>query len=254
MLPLANGSIAHLFVVYGYQGSSDDPHKLALTNKLLDAVICESRACGTGQPVIISGDLNAEPSVSPVAAKVLKCGDLIDLDEAYAGGGGVPPSPTCGFALDGAAGTRRGFFLVWSNALAASTNCEVLTDRWFRPHFSVCAWFSLVAWSAEVQFARIVSPLAPACLLCCPDRSRSSACKAVQDIWEVYLETLRPVPVKIRVDLHKSCYLDPDVDRAWSVWCSAAEVGLLAAYKTAGGPCPQCDPPFFRQGLGGHPI
>ena len=31
ILPL-DGSIAHLFVVYGHQGSGDDPHKLSLTN------------------------------------------------------------------------------------------------------------------------------------------------------------------------------------------------------------------------------
>ena len=58
ILPLANGSIAHLFVVYGYQGSSDDPQKLLLTNKLFEAVIGEAKVCGTGQPVIIVGDFN----------------------------------------------------------------------------------------------------------------------------------------------------------------------------------------------------
>ena len=60
ILPLANGSIAHLFVVYGYQGSFGDPHKLSLTNKLLEAVIGEARVCGSSQPVIITGDLNAD--------------------------------------------------------------------------------------------------------------------------------------------------------------------------------------------------
>ena len=66
-------------VVYGYQGSSEDSHKLALTNKLMEAVMCEVRGCGTGKPVIISGDLAAEPSVNPVTAKALKCGHLIEL-------------------------------------------------------------------------------------------------------------------------------------------------------------------------------
>ena len=94
----------------GTMGASDDPHELALTNKHLEAVICEAKACGTGQPVIISGDLNAEPSVIPVNAKVLKFCHLIDLEGAYASGRGVPPSPTCRFALDGAPGTRRDFF------------------------------------------------------------------------------------------------------------------------------------------------
>ena len=96
ILPLASGSIAHLFVVYGYQGSSDDSHKLALTNKLLETVICEARACGTGQPVIITGNLNIEPSVIPVTAKALMCGNLIDLEEAYASGKGVSPPQLAG--------------------------------------------------------------------------------------------------------------------------------------------------------------
>ena len=53
ILPLANGSKAHLFVVYAYQGSSDDTHKLALTGKLMENVVCEARSCGTGQRVMV---------------------------------------------------------------------------------------------------------------------------------------------------------------------------------------------------------
>ena len=95
ILPLDNGSIAHLFVVYGYHGSSEDNHKLALTNKLLEAVICEVRVCGTRQPVIITGDLDVEPSVILVTAKALQCGYFVDLEEACSGGRGEHPFPTC---------------------------------------------------------------------------------------------------------------------------------------------------------------
>ena len=84
ILPLTNGSIAHLFVVYGYQGASEDTHNLALTKKMLEAVMCEARVRGTGQPVIIEGDLNAEPSIIPTTAKALKGGHLKR----------PPPSPT----------------------------------------------------------------------------------------------------------------------------------------------------------------
>ena len=137
ILPLADGRIAHLFVVYGYQGSCDDPHKLSLTNKLMEAVIGEAKVCGAYQPVIIAGDLNAEPSVIPVVAKALHCSHLVDLEAAFSSGVGKSPSPTCRFDLDGPPGTRRDFFLVCPNALAASTGCQVLIDRWFRPHFTV---------------------------------------------------------------------------------------------------------------------
>ena len=143
ILPLANGRIAHLFVVYGYQGSCDDPHKLLLTNNLFEAVIGEAKVCGTGQLVVISGDFNVEPEVIPVVAKALQYGHLIDLEAAYSTGRRNPPSPTCRFALDGAPGTRRDFFLVCPNALAASTDGQVLVDRWFRPHFAICAQFGL---------------------------------------------------------------------------------------------------------------
>ena len=75
--------------------------------------------------------------------------------------------------------------------------------------------------------------------------SRSSASKAVQDVWEVYLKTLRLVPVDVRVDLRSSCHFDLDVDLSWSVWCKAAEAGLLTAFKAAEAPFPQGDPAFW---------
>ena len=234
--------------MYGYQGSSDDSHKLSLTNKLLEAVIGEARACGSGQPVIISGDLNADPSVIPVTAKAIQCCDLVDLDAAYSAGRGEAPAPTCRFDLSGAPGTRRDFFLVCPNALAASTGCRVLTDRWFRPHFAICAQFGLGAWSARVQVVRSVSPLAPACWLDCPDRSRYSRSKPVMEVWGIYLDLLQYVPIDVRQQLHKACFEEPNVNAAWKIWCHAAEKGLLSAYKAAGGPCPQGDPPFLGRG------
>ena len=39
---------------------------------------------------------------------------------------------------------RRDFFLVSPNALSAATDCRVLVDRWFRPHFAVDATFGIV--------------------------------------------------------------------------------------------------------------
>ena len=92
---------------------------LAVTNKLLEAVVGDAGACGTGQLVIISGDVNAEPCVIPLTAKPLDCGHLVDLEGACADGRRVPPSPTCRFDLDGEPGSRRDFFLVCLNALAS---------------------------------------------------------------------------------------------------------------------------------------
>ena len=33
------GGVVHLFVIYGYQGAEDDPEKLMLTDKLLQALL-----------------------------------------------------------------------------------------------------------------------------------------------------------------------------------------------------------------------
>ena len=107
ILSLADGGSAHFFVVSGCQEAEIDPHKLALTHKLLEAVLGEAKACGTGLPVAIIGDFSA----------------VAHLDGAFADGRGVQPSPTCKFDFDGAAGTRRDCFLVCLNALVAGTAC-----------------------------------------------------------------------------------------------------------------------------------
>ena len=42
------------------------------------------QACGTGQPVMITGDLNAEPPSVPATAKAISCGLVVALEKAYA--------------------------------------------------------------------------------------------------------------------------------------------------------------------------
>ena len=61
ILPLGNGGVVHLFVIYGYQGAESDPEKLQLTDRLFTAVLAEARMCCCGQPVILAGDFNADP-------------------------------------------------------------------------------------------------------------------------------------------------------------------------------------------------
>ena len=57
VLSLGNGGIFHLFVFYGYQGAGSDP--------------AEARMCCAGQPVILAGDFNADPTVIPLWLRVL---------------------------------------------------------------------------------------------------------------------------------------------------------------------------------------
>ena len=129
VLPLGNGGVVHLFVVYGYQGADNDPEKLQLTEHLFAAVLAEARMCCAGQPVILAGDFNADPTVIPSLAKGISDSQRIDLERAFAVGRGVPPSSTCEFQLDEDKGSRRDFLLACPIALAAATACSVLPDR-----------------------------------------------------------------------------------------------------------------------------
>ena len=68
-LPTGTGGVVHLFVTYGYQGAEDDSEKIMLTDKLLQAVLAEAQVVCVGQPLLIAGDLNADPGVIPCLAK-----------------------------------------------------------------------------------------------------------------------------------------------------------------------------------------
>ena len=97
VIPTGLGCVMHLFVVYGFQGAEHDPEKLALTNRLLDAVLAEAQVGCVGQQVPIVGDFNAEAGVIPCFAKGLSAGGFVDLSLAYSVGAGVEPDMTCRF-------------------------------------------------------------------------------------------------------------------------------------------------------------
>ena len=72
VLPLGNGGVVHLFVIYGYQGAENDPEKLQLSEHFFAAVLAEARMCCSGQPVILAGDFNADPLLSPPWLRVFQ--------------------------------------------------------------------------------------------------------------------------------------------------------------------------------------
>ena len=90
-LPTGKGGVVHLFVVYGYQGAEEDADKLRLTDKLLQAVLAEAQVVCIGQPMLIAGDLNADPAVIPCLAKGMSAGRYVDLALAHSLGAGVMP-------------------------------------------------------------------------------------------------------------------------------------------------------------------
>ena len=100
-----------MFVVNGYQGAEEDAEKLQLADKLLQAVLAEARVVCTGQPVLIAGDLNADPAVIPCLATAISAGRFVDLALAYPLGVGKRPAATCKFKLDECAGSRGDFIL-----------------------------------------------------------------------------------------------------------------------------------------------
>ena len=139
-------------------GAEEDSDPLLLTDKFLQAVLAEAQVVCIGQPVLIAGDLNADPAVIPCLAKGISAGRFVDLALAFSLRAGLTPDATCRFSGDEGTGSRRDFFVGCPNALAASDACFV-TDRWFTPHFSVLARFCIDAWMAYVA--------CPGCLSTC---------------------------------------------------------------------------------------
>ena len=89
VLPLGGGRLMHLVVVYGFQGASDDSEKLSLTNELIDAVLVELSVVGRGQPCVIAGDFNVEPTKVPCLLKGISAGLWVDLQGAWAKASGI---------------------------------------------------------------------------------------------------------------------------------------------------------------------
>ena len=234
-LPLGNGGIAHLFVIFGHQGADSDPEKLALTEHLPASVLGEAKMCCAVQPVVLVGDLNADPSVIPSLAKGLSGGAWIDVEKAFAIGKGVAPVFTCQSRLDEDKGTRWDFTLACPIAFAATTACCVLSDRWFHPHSSIRTDFSLSAGDATVEMARVTSLLWQACWVDRPDRSGRSPSATIQNIWVVFLQELSLVPREVREQLLAACNTT-DADASRRIWSGEPVASLARAYLTAGGP------------------
>ena len=85
----------HLVVAYGFQGADDDAEKLCFTDQLFDAVMCELAVVSCGQPCVIAGDLNVEPTKIPCLLKGISAGLWVDLQGAWARAAGVEPDITC---------------------------------------------------------------------------------------------------------------------------------------------------------------
>ena len=111
LLPLASGRFLNLFVLHGYQGADADAEQLALTDHLLDAASGELHAVAAGQPCLLVGDFNVEPTKIPCLEKGISAGLWVDFGEAWALAAGLHPAPTCKRGWTAAGGHRRDFIL-----------------------------------------------------------------------------------------------------------------------------------------------
>ena len=84
MVPLGSGRFMHLVVLYGFQGADSDAEQLSLTEQLFDAALGELSVVARGQPCLLVGDFNVEPTKIPCLAKGISAGLWVDLEAAWA--------------------------------------------------------------------------------------------------------------------------------------------------------------------------
>ena len=75
----------------------------------LDAVLSELSVVGRGQPCLIAGDFNVEPTKVPCLLKGISAGLWVDLQGAWANASGIANGVTCKRDSACSSGSRRDF-------------------------------------------------------------------------------------------------------------------------------------------------
>ena len=167
-------------------GADHDPDQLALTEQLRDAALGELRKVARGQPCLLVGDFNVEPTKIPCLAKEISAGLWVDFEGAWALAAGSQPTPTCKRDWYSTGGHRRDFMVGCPLAVAAALSCKVQPGRWIAPHLAVRTLFDCCRWTCRVTQLLQRTPLWPASWLPAVDKSRGSKSVEVQRVWEVY--------------------------------------------------------------------
>ena len=84
LVPLGCRRFMHLVVLYGYFGADSNAEKLQLTNQLFESALGELAVVARGQPCLIVGDFNVEPTKIPCLAKGISAGLWVDLEASWA--------------------------------------------------------------------------------------------------------------------------------------------------------------------------
>ena len=146
-------------------------------------------------------------------------------------GAGLTPDATRRFSREEGSGSRRISLLV-----VLCAGCLVIVR------------FSIDAWMADVACPIVCQPVWLACWLDTPDRTSSSATRAVQVVWDVYRDELGEVPSDV-VHALRNDFSRSAVDDFWAIWSRSAEEGLFRAYSRADGPTDAGSAAFLGRGL-----
>ena len=227
----------------------------------MDAALGELSVVAMGQPCLLVGDVNVEPTKIPCLTKGISAGLWVDLEGAWALAAGLQPSPTCKRDWDSLGGRRKVFWLV------ALLLWLLLIPAGFRLIGGLLLilllglFLTVVGGVAVLLSLCSVHPfgLPLGCLLSIrvgvPGRLRFRGF-----VWEVYDERLQFMSRQDAFLLDEVLGVD-DVSRAWLVWSGAAEAALADAYRFSGGPLPsrglvlgRGSASFRVVRLGGHPV
>ena len=209
MLPLGAGRFMHVVVLYGYQEADTDAEQLALTEQLFDAALGGHGVVARGQPCMLVGDFNVEPTKIPCLAKGISAGLWVDFEEAWALATGLQPAPTCKRDWSASGGHRRDFMV----GCAAVLSCKVQPDRWIAPHLAVRTLFDCCRWTCRDTQPVQRTPLWPASWLPGVEKGSGSCSVEVRRVWEVSDERLQFVSRQDATWLDASLDAD-DVSRA----------------------------------------
>ena len=138
-----------------------------MTEQLFDAAFGELSVVARGQPCLLVGDFNVEPTKIPFLTKGISAGLWVDFEEAWALDAGLRPAPTCKRSWGAAGGHRRDFMVGCPLAVAAVLSCKVRPDRWIAPHLAVRTRFDCCRWSCRVTQPVQRTPLLARLLVAC---------------------------------------------------------------------------------------
>ena len=166
-----------------------------------------------GQPVLIAGDLNADPAVIPCLAKGISAGRHVDLALAFSLGAGLTP--------DAGLVGRRVLVLVEISLLAVLMRwllqMLVLLLIGGSPLISLFLLASALMLGWLMLLARLyvsLSGLLVGWILLIG--SSSSATRVVQDVWDVHRDELGEIPGKVVLAL-RNAVSRSSVDDFWTI-------------------------------------